>query len=79
MSNVTSIPTVSLRPDDTLLVDASMVTVASVEPDEVGDGYWLFATCCSGNFEQWETPRYVDADAQWQVLNADREVDRAAQ
>ncbi len=76
MSTITTVPTTSLRPGDTLLVGASTVTVDRIELDEFDDyenGYWLYATCHSGNFAQWEDPRYVFGGEQLQVLDADRD------
>ncbi len=70
MSTITTVPTASLRPGDTVLVDGSVVSVDRVEVDEFSDGYWLYATCISGNFDRWEgtRTRYVDAETQWEVL-----------
>ena len=73
MSTITHIPTRSLHEWDTLLDGASMLIVDSVEPDEMDDDvYWVHVTCCSGNFDNYETPIRADAAASWQVLNADR-------
>jgi hypothetical protein len=73
MSTTNSIPTHALKIGDTLLVNSSMVGLEKIEPDEFDDDrYWLTLACYSGNFDQFDEPWRVTADAEWQVLDAIR-------
>lgn len=71
MSTITDIPTHALLEGDLILDGASTVSVDAVKPDAMDDDVcWISATCCSGNFENYDAPIRAGVDATWQVLNA---------